>query len=143
VLIKELLIEHRAIVQERQAEIIVERPVPNVLGCATILNQVFANLLTNALKYTEPGRAPQVRVFGERQNTRVILRVMDNGIGIEPRYHERIFQVFERLHGYSYYPGTGVGLAIARRAVQRMSGRIWVESELGKGSCFCVELPAP
>ena len=70
-----------------------------------------------------------------------VIRVADHGIGIEPKHHERIFQIFERLHGYSKYPGSGVGLAIARRAVERMNGRIWVESELGRGRCFCLELP--
>ena len=71
----------------------------------------------------------------------MVLKVADRGIGIEPKYHEKIFRIFERLHGYSRYPGSGVGLAIARRAVERMKGRIWVESEPGKGSTFCLELP--
>jgi signal transduction histidine kinase len=71
----------------------------------------------------------------------VVLKVADRGIGIERKYHEQIFPLFERLLGYSKYPGSSVGLAIARRAVERMNGRIWVESDPGSGSCFCLELP--
>jgi PAS domain S-box-containing protein len=139
--VKELLIEHRGVIQERKAEIFVARPLPPVRGCRAIFNQVLANLLTNALKYTRPEEPPRVRIFAEQRDALVLLRVADDGIGIDPKYHERIFQIFERLHGYSRYPGSGVGLAIARRAVERMNGRIWVESEPGHGSCFCLELP--
>ena len=71
----------------------------------------------------------------------MVLKIADQGIGIEPKYHERIFRIFERLHGYSRYPGSGLGLAIARRAVERMNGRIWVESKPDGGSCFCIALP--
>jgi PAS domain S-box-containing protein len=139
--VSDLLIEHRGIIQERKAEVSVEKPLPRVRGSTVILNQVMTNLLTNALKYTEPGQSPRVRIFAEKRGEQVILKVSDEGIGIEPKYHERIFQIFERLHGYSRYPGSGVGLAIVRRAVSRMNGRIWVESAPGKGSCFSVELP--
>jgi light-regulated signal transduction histidine kinase (bacteriophytochrome) len=139
--VSDLLIEHRGIIQERKAEVSVEKPLPRVRGSTVILNQVMTNLLTNALKYTEAEKNPRVRIFAETRGHHVILRVADEGIGIEPKYHERIFQIFERLHGYSRYPGSGVGLAIVRRAVSRMNGRIWVESAPGQGSCFCVELP--
>jgi PAS domain S-box-containing protein len=139
--VKELLIEHRAVLDEKKAEVIVETPIPPVRGCVPILNQVLANLLTNALKYTREGEAPWVRISAEPRSSTIVLKIADRGIGIEPKFHERIFRIFERLHGYSKYPGSGVGLAIARRAVERMNGRIWVESELGKGSCFCLELP--
>lgn len=139
--IKELLIEHRALLDASRAEVNVELPIPNVRGCVPILNQVLANLLTNALKYTRDGETPSVRIFAETRPSGVVLRVADRGIGIEPKYHDKIFRIFERLHGYSKYPGSGVGLAIARRAVERMNGRIWVESEPGKGSTFCLELP--
>jgi PAS domain S-box-containing protein len=139
--VKELLIEHRGLLQEKVAEVHVDRPIPPVRGCVPILNQVLANLLTNAVKYTREGEAPHVRIFAETRPTTVVLKVADRGIGIERKYHERIFRIFERLHGYSKYPGSGVGLAIARRAVERMQGRIWVESEPGKGSTFCMELP--
>lgn len=140
-LVKDLLIEHRGLLQETHAEATVDRPLPSVRACATILNQVLANLLTNAVKYTQAGEPPRIRIFAERRQSNVVLKVTDRGIGIEPKYHERIFRIFERLHGYSKYPGSGVGLAIARRAMERMNGRIWVESQPGSGSCFCLELP--
>jgi PAS domain S-box-containing protein len=139
--VKELLIEHRGLLQEKSAKVEIEEPLPRVRGCGPILNQVLANLLTNAVKYTREGETPHVRIFSEPRATSVVLKVADRGIGIEQKYHDRIFRIFERLHGYSKYPGSGVGLAIARRAVERMNGRIWVESEPGKGSCFCLELP--
>lgn len=139
--VKELLIEHRAVVEQAKAEIKLEGPWFVVRACRPILNQVLANLLNNALKYTTPGDPPRVRISAEQRDSHVVLKVADQGIGIEPQYHERVFRIFERLHGYSRYPGTGIGLAIARRAVERMNGRIWCESEPGKGSCFCLELP--
>ena len=139
--VRDLLIEHRGLLQEKKPEVDVARPIPPVRGCVPILNQVLANLLTNALKYTREGETPHIRIFAEVRPSTVVLKVADRGIGIERKYHERIFRIFERLHGYSKYPGSGVGLAIARRAVERMQGRIWVESELGKGSIFCLELP--
>ncbi len=140
-IIRDLLIEHRGIIQQSGAQISVEPSLPMVRGSRVILNQVLANLLTNALKYTPAGQAPRVHISGEVGERTVVLRVADEGIGIDPKFHERIFRIFERLHGYTRYPGSGIGLAIARRAVERMRGRIWVSSEPGKGSCFCIELP--
>ena len=140
--IKELLIEHRTQITERQAEIQVEGPLLFLVrGAPGLLSQVFANLLSNALKYTAPDEAPRVRIFAGDAGEKVTVSVADQGIGIDPRYLERVFKIFERLHGYSRYPGSGVGLAIARRAVERMNGRIWCESAPGQGCCFRVELP--
>ena len=138
--VADLLIEHRALIEEKKAEVVVERPLPAVRGTRTLLGQVFANLLTNALKYTQAGTVPHVRIWAVVSDHKVQINVADQGIGIEAKYHERVFKIFERLHGYSRYPGSGVGLAIARRAIERMNGRIWVQSEAGKGCCFCLEL---
>lgn len=140
-LVRDLLIEHRGVIQEKKAEICAAASIPPVRGSRVILNQVLANLLTNALKYTQPGVAPRVEIGGEASGNGVVLHVRDYGIGIDPKHHERIFRIFERLHGYTRYPGSGVGLAIARRAVERMNGRIWLESQPGEGSCFFIELP--
>jgi K+-sensing histidine kinase KdpD len=139
-LVKGLLVEYRGFLQEKQAMVSVD-PLPAVRGCAPLLHQVLANLLTNAVKYAREGEPPQVRIHAETQTNTVVLKVTDTGIGIDRKDHERVFRIFERLHGYSKYPGSGIGLAIARRAVERMNGTIWVESELGKGSTFCVKLP--
>ena len=103
--------------------------------------QIISNLLTNALKYTPQEREPRIRFSARAQNDTVVICVEDNGIGIEAAHFERIFQIFERLHGQAAYPGTGIGLAVVRRAVDRMNGKIWVESAVGSGSRFFVQLP--
>jgi signal transduction histidine kinase len=99
------------------------------------------NLLSNALKYVPEGVSPRVTVRAEDRDGRVRLWVEDNGIGIPPEYHERIFRVFERLHPPEVYSGTGIGLAIVRRAIERMSGQTGLESTPGQGSRFWIELP--
>ncbi|OGO14108.1 MAG: hypothetical protein A2Z66_04445 [Chloroflexi bacterium RBG_13_66_10] len=126
---------------EKGAQIHVDEPLPNVLGQREILLQVLVNLLSNALKFVPPGTIPQVRVWAESRHRTIRLWVEDNGIGIAPEHHERIFGVFERLHGQEAYPGTGVGLAIVRKAVTRLGGRVGLESEVGTGSRFWFELP--
>jgi signal transduction histidine kinase len=107
-----------------------------------MLVQVIFNLLTNAFKFHEKNSVPNVSVSAEQRDGRVRLSVRDNGIGIAPQHQERIWQVFERLHERETYPGTGIGLAIVKRAVGRMQGSCGVESDLGKGSSFWIELPA-
>ena len=129
-------------VREQGAEVSVEAPLADVTGHRATLIQVVANLLGNAFKFVAPGVAPRVRVRAEAREGSVRLWVEDNGIGIPPEHHERIFRVFERLHGIEAYPGTGVGLAIVRRAVARMGGRVGLESAPGRGSAFWIELPS-
>ena len=105
------------------------------------LIQVIFNLLSNAVKFHKKGVSPEVQLRTEADNSSARLSVIDNGIGIAPQHRERIWQVFERLHDRETYPGTGIGLAIVKRAINRMGGRCGVESEVGKGSTFWVELP--
>ncbi len=128
-------------IRETGARLQVDEPLPDVLGQREILLQVVVNLLSNALRFVAEGTVPQVRVWAERRPGAVRLWVEDNGIGIAPSHHERIFHVFERLHGVEEYPGTGVGLAIVRKAVTRLGGSSGLESEVGRGSRFWVELP--
>jgi len=116
--------------------------MPRVIGHRATLFQALTNLVSNALKFVPPGTRPSVRIRVERREGRVRLWVEDNGIGIAPEHHERIFRVFERLHGRERYPGTGVGLAIVRKAAERMGGATGVESRAGAGSRFWIELPA-
>src|SRR6185503_8231519 len=109
-------------------------PTAAVLGNRVLLSQVFSNLISNGLKFVAAGAEPRVRISSqEGADGWVRIWVEDNGIGISPEYHEKIFQVFERLNDASAYPGTGIGLAIVRRAVGRMGGRVGVVSEEGKG----------
>jgi PAS domain S-box-containing protein len=120
----------------------VDLPLPRVRGHRSTIVQVVFNLLSNALKFVRPGDRPEVRITAQTSGNRVTLRVQDNGIGIDPAFRDRIFGVFERLNQSEHYPGTGIGLAIVRRAVERMGGTCGMESEPGKGSCFWVELSA-
>ncbi|MFN2579172.1 MAG: ATP-binding protein [Pyrinomonadaceae bacterium] len=114
--------------------------LPTVLGDETQLLQLFQNLVGNALKFR--GAAPiRIHVGVEPQDGKWLFRVSDNGIGVEPQYAERIFIIFQRLHSRSEYPGTGIGLAICKKIVERHGGRIWVESEPGAGATFCFLLP--
>jgi light-regulated signal transduction histidine kinase (bacteriophytochrome) len=104
------------------------------------LEQVFQNLISNAIHY-RGAAAPEIHVAAERQGSKWLFSVRDNGIGIDPKYKEHIFGMFKRLHSVADYPGTGMGLAICQRIIQRVGGRIWVESELGRGSTFFFTAP--
>ena len=126
--------------EERGGSIQVDAPLPSVQANRGVLLRVAANLLSNALKFVESGRKPFVRVHAERCGTMVRVWVDDNGIGIAPEHRERIFRVFERLHGVDKYPGTGIGLAIVRKGLERMGGAVGVESSPGHGSRFWFEL---
>jgi len=122
--------------------ITVTAPLPCVIAHRLTLIQVLTNLLSNALKFVASGTRPQVRVFAEARDRSIRLWVEDNGLGIAPEHLQRIFLPFERLHGPAPYPGTGIGLAIVSKGVERMGGTAGVESELGRGSRFWIELPA-
>jgi PAS domain S-box-containing protein len=116
-------------------------PLPSVQMNTTHLRQLFQNLIGNAIKYRNPERSPLVHVSGEKQNGVWVFSVRDNGIGIEPEYKEQVFGLFKRLHTSDEYSGTGIGLAICQRIVERYNGRIWVESEPGRGSTFRFAIP--
>jgi signal transduction histidine kinase len=141
-LLDEVLLEARPSLAERRGEVVVDRPLGNVVAHAPALKQVFHNLLSNAIKFVAPGVPPRVRIYAEPRPPRRRIWVEDNGIGIAPEDQERIFRMFERLHTQDRYPGTGIGLAIVRRAMERMSGGAGVESRPGEGSRFWIELPA-
>jgi signal transduction histidine kinase len=114
-------------------------PLGHVRGHGPSLSQCFSNMLHNALKFVPPGRVPLVRVSSEHSRDRVRVFVQDNGVGVDPAHHQRIFGMFERAGGATV-PGTGIGLAIAKKAVVRMGGTIGVESSLGGGARFWIEL---
>jgi len=114
--------------------------MPALAVDATQMMQVFQNLIGNAIKFRGE-RPPEIHVGAEKQPGRWVFSVRDNGIGIEPQYFERIFQIFQRLHTRRHYSGTGIGLAICKRIVERHDGAIWVESEPGQGSTFFFSLP--
>ena len=125
------------------ADVRVCRPLYSVCANGATLQQVLVNLLSNALKFVPPGITPRVLVWSGYNDGSIRLWIEDNGIGIAPQYYNKIFHVFERLHRTDEYPGTGIGLAIASKGVERMGGRLGVESQPGKGSRFWIELPVP
>jgi signal transduction histidine kinase len=104
------------------------------------LEQALDNLVANALKFVAPGERPRIRIRAEYQGKQVRVWVEDNGIGIDPAHRGRIFEPFQRLHGIETYPGTGIGLAIVRRSLERMGGRCGVALGEGRGSRFWIEL---
>ena len=114
--------------------------LPCVMADGMQLTQVFQNLIGNAIKYRDQ-RQPEIRVSATPQGPFALFSVEDNGIGIEPQYFERIFQMFQRLHTIKEYSGTGIGLALCRKIVERHGGRIWVESHPGGGSKFMFTMP--
>ena len=154
-------------IEARKAKVEVSTPLPPVKANAAILNQILSNLISNGLKFVPPETRPHLRIFAgqttlhgenvqgkmkevppfDTESVRlhgkfVRLWIVDNGIGIAPEYQGRIFRMFERLHAAGSYPGTGIGLAIVRKAAERMGGRAGVESTAGAGSRFWVDLPA-
>lgn len=114
--------------------------LPTVMADASQLVQLFQNLIGNAIKFCgeEP---PRVHISAEQKNSEWLLSIRDNGIGIAPEFFGRIFNVFQRLHSRAEYPGTGIGLAICKRIVERHRGNIWVESEPGNGAQFYFTIP--
>ena len=136
------LIEERPELHPPRSHVIVESPLPRVIGHDASLTQCLANLLDNAVKFVRPGTMPEVLVSSERRGDHVRIKVKDNGIGIDPEGQRRLFAVFQRLATAQSYHGTGVGLAIVRKAAERMGGSVGVDSVPGQGSTFWVELPA-
>lgn len=130
----------RAAIEDSSATVVAET-LPRVLGDRSQLQQLLTNLIGNALKF-RGSAPPTVRITAERDGRFWRLSVSDNGIGIEPEYFDRIFVIFQRLHSREAYPGTGVGLAICRKIVDRHGGRIWPESTPGQGTTFHFTLPA-
>lgn len=124
------------------AEISVEDSLSNVVGHEPSLAQAISNLLSNAVKFVAPGTTPKIRIRTEQLNGDVRLWIEDNGIGIKPEYQHRLFSVFERIHPEKNYEGTGIGLAIVRKAAERMCGKVGVESDGITGSKFWIQLPA-
>jgi signal transduction histidine kinase len=137
--LEEVLSDLRVAIEESRA-VVTHDPLPRVMADRGQLGQLFQNLIGNAIKFhgKEP---PQVHVTAERKSDEWAFSVHDNGIGLDPQYAERIFVIFQRLHDREEYPGTGIGLAICKKVVERHGGRIWVVSQVGQGATFHFTLP--
>jgi PAS domain S-box-containing protein len=140
VLDRTLNVLERAI-EEAEADV-THDSLPTVMADKAQLAQVFQNLIANAIKFRRDDVPPHVHISAEREGDEWVFSVADNGIGIDPKQADRIFQIFQRLHTQEEYEGTGIGLALCKRIVERHGGRIWVESEVGEGSTFTFTLPA-
>lgn len=121
---------------EENHAIVTSDPLPLIMADRTQMTQLFQNLISNAVKFRR-AETPRIHISAELQPEKWLFRVQDNGIGIEEQYVDRIFVIFQRLHNRTEYPGTGIGLAICKKIVERHGGKIWVESQLGKGATFC------
>lgn len=134
-LLDEVLGDLETIVRNSNAQIdIGEMPVLTVYE--TEMRQLFQNLITNAIKFTAPNVTPHITIDAEQKNNNYVFRVTDNGIGIDPVFNERVFEIFQRLHPADDYKGNGIGLAYCKKIVELHQGEIWIESQPGKGSTF-------
>ena len=120
-------------IQEKNA-LITNDEVPAVVADEGQMVQLFQNLIWNALKFCKT--SPRIHISAREENGHYLFSVKDNGIGIEPEHKEHIFKIFQRLHNRDKYPGTGIGLAICQKIIERHGGKIWVESQVGEGSTF-------
>jgi light-regulated signal transduction histidine kinase (bacteriophytochrome) len=121
---------------EESGAVLKREPLPTVIVDGRQLAQVFQNLLGNAIKFHRQGERPEIHVGTERRGDECVLFVRDQGIGLDPQYADRIFLIFQRLHSTKEYAGTGIGLSVCKKVVERHGGRIWVDSVEGGGATF-------
>ena len=133
----------RVKIAEEKAEVIWESLLPSIVADKFQISLVLQNLIQNALKYRHPERAPKIHISAELENELQLISVRDNGLGIAPEHHDKIFKPFKRLHGVGEYSGSGIGLAIVSKIISRHHGEVSLSSELGKGSVFTIRLPIP
>jgi signal transduction histidine kinase len=141
-IVRDALRDLETVLGERDATVRIESPLPVVCENRSVLLHVVANLLSNAAKFARPGVPPEIRIFSSRHERFERISIQDNGIGIAPAHQERIFRIFERLNHAAEVPGTGVGLAIVQKSIERLGGRSGVDSVPGQGSTFWIELPS-
>jgi len=134
------LINLKSAIEECHTEIISD-PLPTINADKDQISRVFQNLIGNALKFRKKGVSPKISIKAYKEDDEYVFSVNDNGIGFEAEYSDKIFEIFKRLHAIGEYKGAGIGLAIVKRIIDRHGGRIWVESELGKGSTFYFTIP--
>jgi light-regulated signal transduction histidine kinase (bacteriophytochrome) len=137
--LSQVLANLKVAIAECQA-VVTHDPLPTIMGDEIQLMQLFQNLIANAIKFRRE-ESPCVHISVVQQKNDWVFSVRDHGIGMESEYFERIFTIFQRLHSRSEYPGTGIGLAVCKKIVERHGGRIWVESELGVGTTFYFTIP--
>lgn len=126
---------------EESGAVVTHDPLPRVVGNPAQITRVFQNLVGNGMKFRRPEAPPRIHVAAEVRARDALFTVRDNGIGIDPQYSDRVFVIFQRLHTRAEYPGTGIGLSVCKKVVERHGGRIWFDSEPGAGTTFSFTLP--
>lgn len=139
--VKDVLGDIASVTDEKKAVINVEKMPEAILVDDRLFRQLIQNLLTNAVKFVPPSRSPIVHISAERKNKHVTFKICDNGLGIREEHQQKIFELFNKLHTRQEYKGTGLGLALCKKIVERHGGQIWLESEEGKGSTFYFDIP--
>lgn len=140
VLVDEVAEVMEGVIKDNEVQL-VKKPLPQLEASPTLMRQVFQNLIANAIKFRST-KPPSITISARQKGKKWIFAVQDNGIGIDRQYHDKIFEIFRRLHPTNQYTGSGIGLAICKKIVEYHSGRIWVESAFGKGSTFYFTLPS-
>ncbi|GBF37369.1 PAS domain-containing protein [Leptospira johnsonii] len=130
-----------SVIQETKTNLVLEGPFPEVYADQDQIRRLFSNLISNGIKFRSSSRSPEIRIKVKHIPGANVFSVSDNGIGMDPKYFDRIFIIFQKLHTRSEYPGTGIGLSICKKIVENHGGRIWVQSSIGKGSEFFFSLP--
>ena len=138
-LVEQILHERELDIKKKKVQIKLDVPESFVKIDEKALEQALRNILDNAIKFSSPERQPVISIWLLSEKGKYILKVQDNGIGFDMRYHDKIFDIFQRLHLSESYPGTGIGLALVKKAMQRIGGTSWATSEVGKGSIFYLE----
>ena len=140
-LVHDTLVNLSKKIKETKAEIKITGPIPIIMGYEKSLNKLLYNLICNALKFSKNDLSPVIEISATETVSEWEFCIADNGIGIEPSYYQQIFAVFSKLHAPVMYAGNGIGLAICKKAVEQHGGRLWVSSEINKGSNFCFTIP--
>ena len=133
-LLKEILTQLKSSIQEKQAEIVIGELPAKIQGSATRLRQLFQNLISNSIKFHQPDKPPKIEILAQETPTHWHFTIIDNGIGIDPQFHEQVFVIFKKLHNNQAYEGTGIGLALVKRIVTQHEGEVWLDSQLGEGT---------
>ena len=139
-IVESVKINLKASIEENNAEIIYQN-LPTIVCSPLQLTQLFQNFISNAIKFKRKGVPPRIEITAKHTADEWLFSVADNGIGIEEEFTDRIFVIFQRLHNFNEYPGTGIGLAICKKIIEKIGGHIWVESKPGKGSTFNFTIP--
>jgi light-regulated signal transduction histidine kinase (bacteriophytochrome) len=126
---------------EESKGVVTHDAMPQVIGNAAQITRVFQNLVGNGVKFRRPDEPPRIHVGAQLERDHALFTVRDNGIGIDPQYSDRVFVIFQRLHTRAEYPGTGIGLSVCKKVIERHGGRIWFDSRPGAGSTFSFTLP--